>query len=174
MHPADDLNGNLSAGMKRCSLLLLVLALVPLESVAQVSPALGVQVFTTAADVALPYDMKLLQTQLVAELTVLLGKEFHVVADSPASAQGSIYQLNAEVTSWRAGNVAKRLLVGLGSGREALDLHYRVTDSSGKAVVERKDTIRTNFYSQGSGSSGTLAHPIAQKLAERIKNANLK
>jgi hypothetical protein len=41
-------------------------------------------------------------------------------------------------------------------------------------VLEGKDTVRTNFFSQGAGSIGTLAHPIAQKLAERIKNAKLK
>jgi hypothetical protein len=70
--------------------------------------------------------------------------------------------------------VAKRLVVGLGSGREASDLDYRVTDSSGKKVLERKDTVRTNFYSQGTGSTGTLAHPIAQKIADRIKEAKLK
>ena len=62
----------------------------------------------------------------------------------------------------------------MGSGREASDIQYRVTDTAGKNVVERKDTIRTNFYSQGAGSTGTLAHPIAQKIADRIKDAKLK
>jgi hypothetical protein len=49
-----------------------------------------------------------------------------------------------------------------------------VSDSSAKKVLERKETIRTNFYSQGAGSSGTLAHPIALKVADRIKEAKLK
>ena len=62
----------------------------------------------------------------------------------------------------------------MGSGREASDIQYRVTDGAGKHVVDRKDTIRTNFYSQGAGSTGTLAHPIAQKIADRIKDAKLK
>jgi hypothetical protein len=65
-------------------------------------------------------------------------------------------------------------MVGLGSGREASDIEFHVSDSSGKKVLERKDTVRTNFYSQGAGSSGTLAHPIAQKVAERIKDEKLK
>lgn len=160
--------------MKRAVLLLAALAIASLAASAQVKPVLAVHAFSTAPDVALPYDTKLLQTQLVAELKVMLGKEFEVVADSPAASEGSVYSLNAEVTSWRAGNAAKRFLVGLGSGREAMDLQYRVTDSSGKAILERKDTIRTNFYSQGSGSTGTLAHPIAQKIADRIKDAKLK
>ena len=124
--------------------------------------------------VELPYDLKQMQPQLVAELRVMLGKEFDFVAEAPASPAATIYTLDGEITGWRAGNVAKRLVVGLGSGREASDLDYRVTDSSGKKVLERKDTVRTNFYAQGTGSTGTLAHPIAQKIADRIKEAKLK
>lgn len=44
---------------------------------------------------------------------------------------------------------------------------------SRRTIIQGKDTVRTNFYSQGAGSTGTLAHPIAQKLAERIKKAKL-
>jgi hypothetical protein len=62
----------------------------------------------------------------------------------------------------------------MGSGREAADIGYRVTDASSKVVVERKDTVRTNFYAQGSGSIGTLAHPIADKITDRIDEARLK
>ena len=36
-------------------------------------------------------------------------------------------------------------------GREASDpSDYRVTDGSGKKVVERSERVRTNFYSQGA------------------------
>jgi len=41
-------------------------------------------------------------------------------------------------------------------------------------VVDKKDTIRANFYSQGSGSTGALGHPIAQKIADRIREAKLR
>ncbi|MCM3880492.1 MAG: DUF4410 domain-containing protein [Vicinamibacterales bacterium] len=133
-----------------------------------------VQPFTTASGVNLPYDMKLLQTQLVPEFKVQLGKEFDVVTDAPTAPQGAVYTLDAEITGWRPGNAAKRLVIGMGSGREASDIQYRLTDGSGKKVLERTDTIRTNFYSQGAGSNGTLAHPIAQKIGERIKEAKIK
>ena len=103
----------------------------------------------------------------------MLGKQFDVVAEAPATAQGTVYTLDAQITGWRPGNAAKRLLLGYGSGREASDIEYQVTDSSGKKPIARQDTIRTNFYSQGAGSSGTLAHPIAQKIADRIKDAKL-
>jgi hypothetical protein len=133
-----------------------------------------VRPFTTASDVALPYDMKLLQTQLVAELKVMLGRQFDIVAEAPADSERSVYTLDGEITGWRAGNAAKRLIVGLGAGREASDIQFQVTDRSGTKVVERKETVRTNFFSQQAGSTGTLAHPVAQKIAERIKNARLK
>jgi hypothetical protein len=62
----------------------------------------------------------------------------------------------------------------MGSGREASDVAYRVSNASGKRVLDREDTVRTNFYSQAAGSTGTLTHPIAQKIADRIKDARLK
>jgi len=133
-----------------------------------------VQPFTLASGVELPYDTKLLQTQLVADLKVQIGKEFDFVVEPPAAPQGSLYKLDGEITGWRPGNAAKRLVIGLGSGREATDIHYFVTDTSGQKAIDRTDTIRTNFYSQGAGSVGTLVHPIAQKIAERLKDARLK
>jgi hypothetical protein len=147
----------------------------PTALFSQGKPLIIVKVFTTASSITLPYDMKQMQAQLVAEFKVLLGKEFDIVAQDPTTPQGTIYTLDAEITDWHPGNAAKRVLVGLGSGREATDIQYRLTDGSGKKVVlERKDTIRTDFFSQGAGSTGTLAHPIAEKIADRIKDAKLK
>jgi hypothetical protein len=160
--------------MKKCLLVVAALALSASTIFAQGKPVIVVQPFTAAAGVELPYDMKLMQAQLVPEFRVMLGKQFEVVAEAPTNAQGTVYTLEGEVTSWRAGNVAKRILVGMGSGRESSDIRYSLTDQSGKKVIERSDTIRTNFYAQGAGSTGTLAHPIAQKIADRIKDAKLK
>ena len=149
-----------------------ILSTVGLSS--QGKPAIVIEAFTAATGVELPYDLKLMQTQLVAEFKVMLGKDFDIITDPAASAPDSVYTLGGEITGWRPGNAAKRLVIGMGSGREASDIQYRVTDASGKKVVERKDTVRTNFYSQAAGSTGTLAHPIAQKIADRIKDAKLK
>ncbi len=160
--------------MKKWLLLMVGFALSTIGLSSQGKPVIVVQAFTTATGVELPYDLKLMQPQLVAEFKVMLSKEFDIVAEAPATSPGTIYTLDAEITGWRPGNAAKRLIIGLGSGREASDIQYRVTDGSGKKVLERKDTVRTNFFSQAAGSTGTLAHPIAQKIAERIKDAKLK
>jgi hypothetical protein len=158
--------------MKKWILAALVVSTVGLS--AQGKPVIVVQPFTAASGVELPYDMKLLQPQLVADLKVQIGKEFDVVGEPPSAPQGPVYTLNGEITDWRPGNAAKRMLVGLGSGREASDVHFRISDSAGQNVIESTDTIRTNFYSQGAGSVGTLVHPIAQKIAERIKKSRLR
>ena len=158
--------------MKAPLFLVVGVALSAIGLSSQTRPMIVVQPFSTATDVVLPYDLKQLQGQLVAEFRVMLGKQFEFVAEAPAAPQSTVYTLDAQITGWRPGNAAKRLLVGMGSGREASDVAYHVTNSSGTKVLEGKDTIRTNFYSQGA-STGTLAHPIAQKIAERIKDARL-
>jgi hypothetical protein len=160
--------------MKKWLLVLVALALAPVAAYSQGKPVLVVQPFTTATDVAWPYDVKVMQAQTVAEFKVTLGKDFDIVADPPASPQGNVYTLETQITAWHSGSAATRIIVGFGSGRESADIRYQVSDGSGKKVLERQDRIRTNFYSQGAGSSGTLAHPFAQKIAERIKNAKLK
>jgi hypothetical protein len=154
--------------------LAIALALAPVVLSAQEKPTLIVNAFTTAQGVDLPYDLKQLHGQLVAEFKVMLGKEFTVAAEAPAPPSGKVFTLDGEIVAWRPGNAAKRILVGMGSGREASDVAYRVTDAAGAKVVDKKDTIRTNFYSQGSGSTGTLGHPIAQKIADRIREAKLR
>jgi hypothetical protein len=159
--------------MKACVLFVVGLVLSAAGLPAQDRPVLVVQPVTLATGVEIPYDLKSLQSQLLAEFRVMLGRDFEIAAEMPSDSPGTSYTLECEITEWRAGNVAKRLLIGMGSGREASDIQYRVMDGSGKKVLERKDTIRTNFYSQ-TGSTGTLAHPIAQKIADRIKNARLK
>lgn len=160
--------------MNRWALLVIGLALSAADLSSQNTRVIVVEPFTLATGVELPYDMKQLQAGLVADLKVQIGKEFEIVSEAPSTPQGSVYTLTGEFTGWRPGNAAKRILVGMGSGREASDIHYRVADTSGQNVVDRTDTIRTNFYSQSAGSVGTLVHPIAQKIAERIKDAKLK
>src|SRR6185312_3234312 len=160
--------------MKKLPPIVMVLVLSVLGVAAQEKPKLVVHAFTVAQGVELPYDMKLLQTQMVAELKVELGKDYNVISDTPSPPEGAGYALDGVITGWRPGNAAKRMLVGMGSGRESSDIEFHVSDGSGKKVIERKETIRTNFYSQGAGSSGTLGHPIALKVSDRIKESKLK
>jgi len=161
--------------MRKSVFLLVVFLLCAANLHAQAKSVIVVQSFTTAADASWPYDMKQMQTQTVAELKAKVGKEFDVVAEVPTEAHGRVYTLSGEVTSWRPGNAAKRMIVGLGSGREAADLHYWITDETGEKKFEHKDTIRAEFYTnQFQGSVGQLAHPFASKIAKRVTDAKLK
>ncbi len=163
--------------MNKKSLLVMVLMVfsLPIGLMAQDRPLIVVHVFTTSSDVGWPYDMKEMQTQAIAELKAKLSKTYEIVAEPPAAGRTHFYTLDGEVLAWRPGNRAKRMLVGMGSGRESADLHFWLSDDSGKKVVENKDTIRAEFWGNAyEGSVGQLAHPFADKIAGRVSDAKLK
>jgi hypothetical protein len=104
-----------------------------------------------------------------------LGTQFDVVTEPPLVAPEHLYTLNGEIVGWRAGNAAKRALIGFGSGRESADIHYWITDQAGKTILDKKDTVRAEFWGNAfAGSVGQLAHPFADKISNRIRDAKLK
>ncbi len=100
----------------------------------QGKPVIVVNAFTKAAGVELPYDMKLLQTQLLPEFKVMLSKQFDIVSEPPTAPQGTVYTLDAEITAGVPATLPMRILVGLGSGREASDIQFRVMDGSASSI----------------------------------------
>jgi hypothetical protein len=170
---------------KRIVLLACGLAVASLTLFAQDKPAappeptkssvIVVNTFTAAANVSWPYDMKEMQRQTIAEMKTKLGTQFDIVTEAPVVTPTHLYTLNGEVVGWRAGNAAKRAFIGMGSGREAADIHYWITDQAGEKLLDKKDTIRTEFWGSAfTGSVGQLAHPFADKISNRIRDAKLK
>ena len=158
------------------AVLTLAMSLVPTIMPAQDKSAAAVVVreFSVAPKAAWPYDVKQLQFQTVAELTSKLGNQADILATSPTTAPAHLYTLEGEIVSWRSGNAAKRLIVGMGSGRESADIHYWLTDAQGKRVFEHKDTIRAEFWGNAyAGSVGQLSHPFASKIAGRLADAKV-
>jgi len=133
-----------------------------------------VQEFTVSDKVGWPYDIKQLQSQTVAELRAKSGDHLDVLVGPPATARAHTYSLAGEIVSWHPGNRAKRMMVGMGSGRESADIRYWLTDEQGKKIFEHKDTIRAEFWGNAyAGSVGELAHPFASKIAARLSEAKL-
>jgi Domain of unknown function (DUF4410) len=133
-----------------------------------------VREFSVAEKAAWPYDVKQLRAQTIAELTSKIGSQANVVAEPRGTTPTRLYTLDGEIVSWRSGNAAKRILVGMGSGRESADIHYWLTDAQGKKVFEHKDTIRAEFFGNAyAGSVGQLAHPFASKIAGRLADAKV-
>jgi Domain of unknown function (DUF4410) len=135
--------------------------------------AVIVREFTISEKTSWPYELKQLQSQTVAELKAKANNT-DVLVGPPATPRTHTYTLEGEIVSWRAGNAAKRWVVGMGSGREAADIHYWLTDEQGKRVFEHKDTIRAEFWGNAyAGSVGQLAHPFASKIAARLTEAKV-
>lgn len=143
------------------------------DSSVQSKPAIVVETFSAASTVAWPYDMKQLQTETVAELKAKTSQRFEIGAEAGADG-ASLYRLQGEVTEWHPGNRAKRMLVGMGSGRETAVIHYWLITGTGKKVFEHTDTIRAEFWGNAyAGSVGELAHPFADKIVKRLSEAKL-
>jgi Domain of unknown function (DUF4410) len=165
----------LACGLALASFSLLAQEKTPAPPEPTKNSVIVVNTFTAAANVSWPYDMKELQRQTIAEMKTKLGMQFDIVTEPPIIAPEHVYTLNGEVVGWRAGNAAKRFLVGMGSGREAADIHYWIVDQTGKTILDKKDTIRSEFWGNAfAGSVGQLAHPFADKISNRIRDAKLK
>jgi len=112
-------------------------------------------------------------TQTVAELQHKDGSTFDVSPESPTG-RARVYTLNGEVLEWNPGNRAKRMMIDYGSGRETAKIHYWLSDQTGKKVFEHEDIIHAEFWgNEYAGSVGQLAHPFADKIATRLKEAKL-
>jgi Domain of unknown function (DUF4410) len=144
------------------------------EGVGQSKPTLVVNTFAVSSGVAWPYDMNQLKLETVGELIEKDGQHFFVLPEPPSDGKGEVYTLGGEILEWHSGNRAKRLLVGMGSGRETAKIHYWLTDIQGMRVFDHTDTIRQTFSGNAyAGSVGQLARPFADKIAERLKSAKL-
>jgi hypothetical protein len=160
--------------VKKVAVLVLVLwgLWIPLLQ-AQEKPAIVVQPFTTANGVSWPYDMQRMTSQTLAELQTKDGKKYEISAETPSS-RAHCYFLSGEVLEWHPGNRAKRVLVGVGTGRETAKIRYWLADETGKKVFEHEDTIRAEFWgNEHADSVGQLAHPFADKIAGRLAQAKL-
>jgi len=140
---------------------------------AQEKPAIVVRPFTMASGVIWPYEMQKMTTQTLAELQHKDGKKYEISVEPPLD-RANVYTLEGEVLEWHPGNRAKRMLVGAGTGRETARIHYWLTDKNGKKVFEHEDTIRAEYWgNEYADSVGQLAHPFADKIANRLGEAKL-
>lgn len=137
-------------------------------------PTIVVETFAASTEMAWPYDWKQLQAETIAELKAKDGQKFSIGTEEPAGG-ASFYRLQGEVTEWHPGNRAKRMLVGMGSGRETAKIHYWLVAQTGKKVFEHTDIIRAEFWGNAyEGSVGQLAHPFADKIAKRLSEAKVE
>jgi len=147
----------------------------PLTSWSQDKVVLVVKPFTLDSDAAFPYDLKQLQISVHAEIKTRFAKDaVDVVMESPASARGKVYTVEGQFSNWKGGSTAKRILVGFGSGREGVDFSFFVIDETGKKIIEREVRIKAPFIGSAyQGNVGQLAHPVADKIGDKVKDARI-
>jgi hypothetical protein len=166
--------------IRRCILFAfaIVLAAMPTQSQERATQpeektTLVVHVFSVPTAVQWPYDTKQLQLATIAELKAKCGTRAEAVSETPEN-RTRVLILEGEVLSWKAGNRATRLMVGLGAGRETAKIHFWINDASGKKVLDRTETIRQSVWGGGyTPSVGELLQPFANKIANRIAESKV-
>ena len=160
---------------KLCALAALIMVFFPLTSRAQDKIVLVIKTFTLDSNAAFPYDLKQLQISVHAEIKTRFSNDaVEVVTEAPATAGGKLYTLDGQFSNWKGGSTAKRVLVGFGSGREGVDFRFSVTDEKGKKVIDRQERIKAEFIgSNYQGNVGQLAHPIADKIGDKVKDSKI-
>jgi hypothetical protein len=94
--------------------------------------------------------------------------------DAPAD-----YILEGQLVNFEAGNAAKRLMVGFGSGRSHAIFDFVVKEASTGQVVWQKSIKQTaSFWFNGTTSSAAeraeLPDGLAKKLVEELKKSRAK
>ncbi len=159
---------------RRFILLTFAVVLAAMPTQAQEKTTLVVHAFSVPTGVQWPYDTKQLQLATIAELKAKCGSRAEVVSEDPSQSKTRVLILDGEVLSWKAGNRAKRLTVGLGAGRETAQIHFYLNDASGKKVFEHTDTIRQSVWGGGyAPSAGELLQPFANKIAGRVAESKV-
>lgn len=149
------------------------ISLLAMQAQTQEKTTIVVHTFSVPSGVQWPYDNKQFQMATVAELKAKCGARADVVTEAPEN-RAKVLMLEGEVLSWKAGNRATRLMVGLGSGRETAKIHFYLNDASGKKVYEHTDTIRQSIWGGGyTPSVGELLQPFANKIANRIDESKV-
>jgi Domain of unknown function (DUF4410) len=159
--------------MKKILFVLLALSVLPLASRSQEKPCIVVKPFQKNAKVPWPYDTARMAEQTAAQLQLKLIKNFTATTE-PSQACANPYLLEGEILAWHPGNRAKRVLVGVESGRENAQIRFWLDDNSGKRIFKHGDTIRAEFWgNEYANSVGQLTGPFAAKIADRLNQAKL-
>lgn len=97
-----------------------------------------------------------------------------VVKEEEAKDAPADYVLEGVLVNFEAGNAAKRLMVGFGSGRSHAVFEFSIKESSTGNVVWKKSIKQTaSFWFNGTTSSAAeraeLPDGLAKKLVEELK-----
>jgi hypothetical protein len=133
----------------------LAVAVAPFESAVKVSPG-----FTDVA-----------RTTVVAHLKE--DKTFSGVFTSEETKEKAPLELTARLVEFKAGNMATRVLVGLGSGRASAAFDFALKDSqSGKVVWKKTIKEKASVWSNSASSTAQrleLPEKIARALIKELQ-----
>lgn len=114
-----------------------------------------------------------------AVIQILKSKRMFSALLSPEDAAGkrTLVEISAELVDFAAGNLATRLVIGLGTGRAHAGFAFTVKDSATGKVLWKKTINETaSFWSNSASSSSQrseLPEKVAKTFAEELKKAKI-
>ena len=88
-----------------------------------------------------------------------------------------LLELSATLSDFAPGNMATRVMVGLGSGRAHAGFDFTLKDSAGRTVWQRRIKETASFWSNSASSAAQrqeLPEKVAKALVKELEKARTK
>jgi hypothetical protein len=113
-----------------------------------------------------------------AVIQILKSKKMFSALLSPEDAAGrkALVEISAELVDFAPGNVATRLVIGLGTGRAHAGYNFVVKDASGKVLWRKTIKETASFWSNSASSSAQrseLPEKVAKSFVEELQKAKI-
>ncbi len=113
-----------------------------------------------------------------AVIQVLKNKKMFSALLSPEEAAGkkALAEISSELVDFAPGNVAARLVIGLGTGRAHAGFNFVVKDGNGKMLWKKTIKETASFWSNSASSSAQrseLPEKVAKAFVEELQKAKI-
>jgi len=114
----------------------------------------------------------------IAVIQIMQNNRMFSAFLSPEEAAGKkiLVEISADLVDFAPGNMAKRLVVGLGTGRAHAGFNFTVKDSAGNVLLKRTIKETASFWSNSASSSAQrseLPQKVAKSFVEELQKAKL-
>jgi hypothetical protein len=149
------------------------------NSVGQLDLSKGAVVFTFDSSIDDPAAAGLPDATRTAVISVLKSSGMFPAVGTPEQAKDKKAQveITAKLVDFAGGNVAKRMLIGLGTGRAHAGFDFVVKDATtGKVLWQKRVKETASFWSNSASSSAQrteLPEKVAKSFMEQLKKAKI-
>ena len=151
----------------------------PANQTGQLDLSKGAVVLAFETSISDPAAAGLPDATRTAVISVLKGADMFPAVGTPEQAKDkkALVEISAKLVDFAGGNVAKRMIIGLGTGRAHAGFDFVVKDAATGKVLWQKTVKETaSFWSNSASSSAQrteLPEKVAKSFMEQLKKAKI-